>query len=157
MDSNKTLSSLKKLHIISNCTDKNLSELAKLAKHVKAPRGSDIISEDSETSDVFGVIAGRVDVQITVPGSSKKEIIATIREGEFFGEMILLGRGRRTASAVAKDDVELFVWDKQDLLKLFEGNTSIGYFMMFEIARVLADRLYSTNLHLRNTLSRMPD
>ena len=154
MEMKDKMAKLQQLKWLQNAPEAELLELARIATFQESSASTNLIAEDSESSEVFAVINGRIDVMIVVPGSPKPEIIATLGSGELFGELILLGRGRRSASARARDDVKLLVWKKNDLLNLFEKQRSIGYRLMHEIARVLAERLYSTNLALRNALSR---
>ena len=155
MDLGQKVKALKGLSWLRDAPASELDELARIATFQSAKASTHLIAEDAESNEVFAVLSGRIDVMIAVPGANKKEeIIATLSSGELFGELILLGRGRRSATAKARDNVELLIWNKKDLMSLFEKERSIGYRLMFEIARVLADRLYSTNLALRNALSR---
>ena len=144
---------IKYTDIFSALTDWELDQLAKTARITVADKGQSLIAENSSSSEVFLVLLGRVEVVITIPGAQASEVIATLGPGEMFGELVLLGRTRRSASAVAKEPVELIQWDKEDLLKMFKVNHHIGYVVMTQIARVLADRLYSTNMGLRTALA----
>lgn len=144
---------IKYSEMFSGLTDWELDQLAKDAHIVSAEKGQSLISENTSTHEVFLVTMGRVEVVITIPGTETNEVIATLGAGEMFGELVLLGRTRRSASAVAKEKVELIQWNKDDLLKLFKVNHHIGYEVMTQVARVLADRLYSTNMGLRTALA----
>jgi len=99
------------------------------------------------------IVEGRVDVSVAIPGSNSHEPIATLEDGEVVGEMILLGRERRSAQVTAKDAVKAIVWKREDMVGLFEKDNVIGFKVMRQLASLLADRLISTNLVLRNVLT----
>lgn len=139
--------------IFSGLTDWELDQLAKTAHIVNAEKGTSLISENAASTEVFLVLMGRVEVSITIPGTKSFEVIATLGAGELFGELVLLGRTRRSASAIAKETVELVQWHKEDMIQVFKANHRIGYEVMTQIAKVLAERLYSTNMGLRTALA----
>ena len=57
----------------------------------------------------------------------------------FFGEIGFLGKvQKRTASAIAETDCELFILSKRDFFKIAEDNPVIGYKMLLEIAYKLS-------------------
>ena len=144
---------VKSCNIFTALTDWELEQLASTARIMHVDKGALLITENTESREVFMVLQGRVEVAITVPGVQQKETIAIMQRGELFGELVLLGRNRRSASATSKEECELICWNRDDLLKLFKANHHIGYQVMTQIARVLADRLYSTNMGLRTALA----
>ena len=72
--------------------------------HVFAP-GETLIRAGDEGSSMFVVHNGRVEVQVSDNG--RPRTVATLTEGNFFGEMALFTGEPRTASVVAVDETEV--------------------------------------------------
>jgi CRP/FNR family cyclic AMP-dependent transcriptional regulator len=69
------------------------------------PRSEPILRAGAAGDDVVLVISGRV--RLVAYGADDREVMLAIRgPGELIGEMAALGAQRRTASAIALDDVE---------------------------------------------------
>ncbi len=61
------------------------------------------------------------EIELFVKDNAGQKIVLTIaRAGEIFGELALLDRGPRTATAIALADTELLELDREDLLLLFQ-------------------------------------
>ncbi len=95
-----------------------VSELASMLKARKVPRDAVIIREGDSGESMFFIAHGLVEV--VVPDGA-----ISLREGDFFGEIALLGKVRRTATVVAKKPCELLVLDATDLNKLMEQNPQV--------------------------------
>ena len=59
-----------------------------------------------------------------VPRSTAFRILATLEEGDFFGEAALLSGEPRNASVFALEDVELYVLGKADFQAVIEASAS---------------------------------
>ncbi len=126
--------------------------LYKIAKHVSYKRGEYIIQENEEGDEFFWIHSGRVDIEITsANGGSSKLHLNTIQEGDLLGEMVLLGKNRRTASARAVSDCELVAWDCAECFKVFNSDSHLGFRLMNNFAQILANRIHEMNLKMRNT------
>jgi CRP/FNR family transcriptional regulator, cyclic AMP receptor protein len=77
----------------------------------------DVIVTEGETGDDFFLIeAGRVALRVTTP-AGEVSTLSVLSAGQSFGEMALVGRHRRTATAVALEAVTTKVMSR----RLFEG------------------------------------
>lgn len=75
------------------------------ARRRNVPRSEVILRAGAAGDDVVLVLAGRV--RLVAYGADQREVMLAIRgPGELLGEMAALGAQRRTASAIAVDDVE---------------------------------------------------
>lgn len=123
-----------------------------LAQTLYFDAGHILIRESDIADTIYLIMEGRVDVHVSIPGSDESEVVAKLRAGEIVGELILLGRERRSAKVVTRDRLKVLCWKKKDLLSLFEKEQIIGYKIMTSLAAMLADRLIATNLAFRNVL-----
>lgn len=95
-----------------------VSELASMLKARKVPRDAVILRKGEKGESMFFIAHGQVEV--VVPDGSVR-----LREGDFFGEIAVLGRTRRTATVIARQPCELLVLDAADVLKLMEQNPQV--------------------------------
>ena len=80
--------------------------LVELVRRRAVPKSQFILRAGSAGDDVVLVLAGRV--KLITYGVDKREVVLAIRgPGELIGEMAALGGQRRTATAIAVDDVEV--------------------------------------------------
>ncbi len=126
--------------------------MASLSYYTKIPQDEYLIREDEKGVEIFLLLSGRASAEIKVTGKDEPETLAEFRQGDFFGEMILLGSYRRTASVKALDNLEVLIWPKDDLNRLFEQNTHIGYIVMRNFATSLSNRLLSADMEIHELL-----
>jgi small-conductance mechanosensitive channel/CRP-like cAMP-binding protein len=88
-----------------------VDRLARRLRHVVFGPGEVILRQGDPGDSLYLVRGGQVAVQIGVLGASKE--IATLGDGQFFGEMSLMTGESRTATVVAKTDVECYIVDKE--------------------------------------------
>lgn len=97
-----------------------ISEMASMLKARKVPRDAVIIRKGDEGESMFFIAEGRVEV--VVPSG---EVI--LKEGDFFGEMAVIGRMKRSATVIARQACELLVLDAGDLLRLMDQNPGVAH------------------------------
>lgn len=112
-------------------------ETAMLAKaavsHVFAP--SELVIRAGEPgSSMFVVHNGRVSVQITENG--RPRTVATLNEGDFFGEMALFTGEPRTASVVALEETEVLEIGHEAMKRVFETNPDL----VESLTHIIAER-----------------
>ncbi|HEV2913905.1 MAG TPA: mechanosensitive ion channel family protein [Pyrinomonadaceae bacterium] len=112
-------------------------ETAKLAEatvcHGFAP-GEMVIRAGAKGSSMFVVHRGRVDVQVADNG--RPRTVATLKEGDFFGEMALFTGEPRTADVVAKEETEVLEIGHLAMKLLFETNPAL----VESLSRTIAER-----------------
>lgn len=155
--SKDTKNSLASIMLFRGLELHSLNALSQLAVTVETAAGDTLLEESSQGSDVFAILSGRLDVALTMPGGTSSEPIATLKEGEIFGESVLLGRSRRIARVRAKDNAVSLRWDGHELQNYMISNPDVGYIVMRNLATIIHERLTSTNMLLRNTLNRIVD
>lgn len=104
--------------------------------HVFAP-GETLIRAGDEGSSMFVVHNGRVAVQ--VPDRAGPRTVATLTEGNFFGEMALFTGEPRTANVVAVDETEVLEIGHTAMKHLFDTNPGLAESISWTIAERQAD------------------
>ena len=130
-----------------------LSRILAISTPQTFARGETILKESDRGDTMLIILSGRVDITVSLIGSDRTEVIASLGDSEIVGEMILLGKQRRIANVIAKDDSTLLKWRSAELLSLFESDFQIGYAVMRNVAKQMAERLSAANQVLRNALT----
>jgi len=98
---------------------------------------------------MYIIVKGRIEIFITDPASPSEEsrdiFITQLLAGDFFGELSLVeDNGRRTATAIARDETTLIGFFKPDLVEILERGPSTGIKIVFRLAETLGRRLKET-------------
>jgi MFS family permease len=107
---------LRRLGIFRPLPVVRVEELARRASHVGFEAGTTIIRE-GESGDRFYVIADG-SVEVTEGGRFRRTEVV----GDCFGEIALLREVPRTATVVAKSDVDLLTLDREEFLAAITGD-----------------------------------
>ena len=86
--------------------------------------GETILRQGEPGDSLYVVRSGTVAVQIGA-GAGKKEL-ATLGPGQFFGEMSLMTGATRTATVVAKSDVDCYVVDKEAFQEIVQEKPELA-------------------------------
>ena len=100
-------------------------ELANVAGKLVLERfaaGSTVIRQGDEGDKFYIINQGTVDVLRDEGGGNRK--IATMQEGDFFGEIALLEDKPRNATIVAVDDLEVYTLDKKSFRDAIDSTAS---------------------------------
>ena len=85
-----------------------------LAKRRRYQRGQSIIQEGAPDQDIYLLRQGKVEVQTMQEGFIIE--LSVFEAGTVFGEVAATGQTRRTATVVAKGDVEVLVFPGPELV-----------------------------------------
>jgi CRP-like cAMP-binding protein len=111
------------------------SHMAALCQIEEYKSGSVIVQEGTEGETLYIVAKGTLEILI------KGQFIAYKKPGEFIGEVTLIQQGKRTATAVAKEDVVLLSLKRQDLYESFKNDVEFERNFYKGILDLVLDRL----------------
>ncbi|MBN1694933.1 cyclic nucleotide-binding domain-containing protein [candidate division WOR-3 bacterium] len=109
-------------------------------KHLRS--GEVLFKEGATGDEMYLIRSGKIRIMKDLEGT--KKTLAVIGEGEFFGEMALLDKRPRSASAIAETDAKLIIVDRNAFLSSVNKNPFIKY-----IIETLTTRLRKTNNMLK--------
>src|SRR5262245_19734611 len=104
------------------------------------PQGTVICYEGDEASDFYIIKSGEVEVLVNRSGN-QREVVAINGPSEWFGERALFSDRSRSATIIARTDVELWRLTKEK----FEGLIEENPWLILHFTQELSDRLYSRN------------
>jgi CRP-like cAMP-binding protein len=114
----------------------------------KFPKGTVLFREGDPGREMFVVQSGRVAISKRV--GEVEMLLATLGQGEFFGEMSILNNRPRSATASVAEEAQLLVIDPRTFEAMIRGNSEIAIRMI----KKLADRLQEANEQIENLLHR---
>lgn len=122
--------------LFSNLSDSSLITLSRSCNFLHAEKGQFIFFQ-SDPSERFYIVHSGL-ISIVLESSDGREMfINEIRPGDFFGELGLLTKKARSASAVARIDSELLVFPRQAFLVILEAEPLLARRML----EITANRL----------------
>jgi CRP-like cAMP-binding protein len=152
------LRQLKQADVFYDLDTEQLEKIQAICTQVTLEKGTVIFEENSPGDKMYVVIRGAVDVQVDpktlgLETDTGPTTIATLRQGQTFGELVLVDQGLRSASAqVATHTARLFVIKRNDLISLCEKDYKLGYLIMRNIAAEMAFKIRGTDLIVREQL-----
>jgi len=114
------------------------------------PGGSVIINEgDVDGGALFVICQGAVTIaKVIDTESGRAKALATIRSGEFFGEMSLFDRAPRSATVICQEEAWLIKISADTFHQLVETDTILSAALLSAVIQVMTARLRRTNMEL---------
>jgi len=101
--------------------------------------GCIIFEENSIGKEMYIIISGKV--KIVKEKGTVETILATLEEGEFFGEMSLFDNNPRSATVKAIGNIKLLEINQKDFLKRISNDPSLA----FRILEKMSQRIRQTD------------
>jgi SulP family sulfate permease len=110
--------------------------------------GEKIFAQGDVGDEIFFIRRGTVRIVLRL-ADGKEYHLATITQGDFFGDMAFLDRGVRSADAVAAAPTDLFVLSRERFDEVTEEHPRLGRQLFAGLARSLAIRLRHADGEIR--------
>lgn len=114
----------------------------KFGQHVDA--GKVIFREGEDGEQMYIIQQGKVKVSRDLEG--KEQILAILSKGDFFGEMAIVNKVKRTATVTALEPTRLLAFNQKGFLNMITKNARIALNVIDKLCR----RLQHANLHIRH-------
>ncbi len=121
-----------------------VSRLSTLFETVSFSDGDTIVKTGERDARLYVLLSGRA----RVFSGSPAEEVGSVREGELLGEVSLLRKTPRTATAIAEGSVEAAAVHHKDLNLLLEQRSDIGLVIFRNLATGLSNKLSRTDAFL---------
>jgi CRP/FNR family cyclic AMP-dependent transcriptional regulator len=112
-------------------------------------KAGDIVCKEGDHGDTMYIIQ-QGKVKITKHIAGKEHILAVLEKGDFFGEMALVTRVKRTATVTTLTTVEVLEFDRSGFIDLIKKNAQIALNIIDKLCR----RLHNANLKLQHLVPR---
>ncbi len=155
IDTKEYLSFFKKVLLFKNLSDSQIQKVIAGMQISEVQPGKNITKEGSGEDTLFILVEGEVEItkQLVIPvvappddRMEKSLVVLTEKQYPFFGEMALFtDKPERSATVKARLKCKLAVFDKKDLLNVFDNDADIGSKIYKNIAAELVERLKKAN------------
>jgi len=140
------IKTLRRVELFSQLNDAELRGLAERLRYSPFARGNIITKQGDERSHwLYIIINGEAEVYVDLP-NGKRRTVRILGRGNFFGEMGLLTGAPRSASVVAKSDVECYRIDKEVMEEILHSRPGIAE----EISHILVALRAELDVALQN-------
>ncbi len=135
---------LRDLEIFKGLGDGELRKVARLFTQKLFRPGERVFGKDAAGHEAYVVMRGQVDILLEENTAS----IASLGQGQVFGELSFLDGGKRGALAIAKQASIVLVMQRPQFFELIQREPNLGLAVMRNIALELTVRLRRTNAAL---------
>jgi CRP-like cAMP-binding protein len=110
---------LRSVPLFAGLSKRDLERLGAIADEIDLPEGRALIKEGGRGSEFFALVEGSVKV------AKNGRRVATLRDGDFFGEIALVTDTPRTSTVTAETPVRVLVLTKRDFQRLLREQPQI--------------------------------
>jgi CRP/FNR family transcriptional regulator, cyclic AMP receptor protein len=135
------------VELFEHVSDDDRARLAEFIDIARLTAGETLFRAGEPGESLYVVRSGEVELFIR-DTAGQKIALAIAGAGEVFGELALLDRGPRTATAIALTDCELLELDRDDLLLLFQKSPNAALRLLAAMSHMTrkADELLRTRV-----------
>ncbi len=139
---------LKKFSIMHGLSDEELLRVARITVQRAVTADEVIFREDDLTEGIYFIHSGSVRIFKTTPFG--EQALASLGDGEFFGEMDFIDSLRCSADAIANQDSLLFSMSKIKLEDIFISQKHIAVQFYWNFWKTLSQRIRQANELLKS-------
>ena len=122
---------LKSVGMFSDISGEDISRLIQISREVDMPADTQVFKAGDEGHELFIILSGEINIH------KDGHNLATLKRGDFLGEMALLDNEPRSADATTVSDCKLLSIGQQDFFDVLSGRPEI----LRAILRLLSGRL----------------
>ena len=155
IDTNEYLSFFKKVLFFKHLSETQIKKVMAGMQIAEVQAGKIITKEGAREDTLFILVEGEVEIlkKLVIPivaapddRMEKSLVVLTEKQFPFFGEMALfLDKPERSATVKARKKCKLAMFEKKDLLNVFDNDADIGSKIYKNIAAELVERLKKAN------------
>ena len=121
---------LQRVPLFADLDESEVGQIARLFKERRFHAGETVIQEGSGGAAFYVIDSG--EATVSVSGVER----ATMKTGDYFGEIALIDEGTRTATITATSDLVCFGVTFWDFRPLVEQNGVIGWKLLQSLAKI---------------------
>lgn len=149
-DQSMEVLALKQVPVFAGLDDKELGDIERVVHHRTYKPEEYVFRKNAPGEGLYIILQGKVDI-LTETDTGKPNLVASLTEGDFFGDLSLLDQEPRSANAVARDHSKLLGFFRPDLTSILKRKPNLGVKILFNVAKVIGERLRKTNELLEAT------
>jgi CRP-like cAMP-binding protein/small-conductance mechanosensitive channel len=140
------MKTLRRVELFAQMTNEELAALAERLKFSQFAKGEAISKQGATAHWLYIVVSGQAEVYMELPGGERR-VLRNLERGSFFGEMGLMTGAPRSATVMAKTDVECYRVDKEMFEEILRARPAIAE----EMSQVMAARKAEQDVAMHTT------
>jgi len=136
------VSVLKGMPLFKHLTYKEVIRVLNLTQVMQVAAGETIFKERTPGEELFVILSGRVRLH------KEGLLLASLGKGAHFGEMVLVDRAMRSATAEAEEDTRLLSLRRRDFYEILRKESPLAVKLLWSFVQVLTERLRKTTAEL---------
>jgi CRP-like cAMP-binding protein/small-conductance mechanosensitive channel len=134
-EAQQRVKTLRRVELFARMTDDELAALAERLKYAQFAKGNIISKQGAIAHWLYIIINGEAEVYLEMPGGERSSV-NVLSKGDFFGEMGMMTGAPRSASVIARTDVECYRLDKEAFAGIMQARPGLAE----EITHILVER-----------------
>ena len=131
---------IRRVPLFAMLTSAEADALAANVTKARIKRGSHVVEQGKNSNALFLILAGQAHVVMT-DSRAREVIVATLKAGDYIGEMSLIDNAAHSATVVADTQMDVLVLGREDFTRCVGENAAIASAVM----RGLVQRLRSAD------------
>ncbi len=127
---------IRRVPLFSMLTPLQAESLAESVSKRRFKRGETLVQQGNTSNALYIVLAGRTRVVMT-DNKGREVILATMRAGDYVGEMSLIDGEPHSATVLADQQVDALVLGRDDFLRCLSENSAMSFVVMRELVQRL--------------------
>lgn len=142
---------LRRVKILGEMSDQEIGRFAQFMEVENAQQFHTVVKQGERGDAMFCILDGEVRVRQMISG--KETVLATLRAGEFFGDISLFDHGPRSADVVANLQSTLLKISVEKFKGLTKEVPELATPFLTAVCKTLVARIRADNKRLRDSIS----
>ncbi|AGC45602.1 Crp/Fnr family transcriptional regulator [Myxococcus stipitatus DSM 14675] len=127
---------LSEISLFEHLDSEALESLSSLLRPCRFGRGEVVFLQGDVGTALYVIRRGEVAIRLSSP-EGKEVILSLLARGDFFGELALLDGEPRSTDAVAREDSELLILQRDDFRRYVEARPSVATALLATLSRMV--------------------
>ncbi|MDZ7921032.1 Crp/Fnr family transcriptional regulator [Rhodoferax sp.] len=120
---------IRRVPLFAMLTSAQVDSLAANVAKERFKRGANVVEQGKTSNALFLILAGRAHVVMT-DSKAREVIVATLKAGDYIGEMSLIDNEAHSATVVADTQMDVLVLGRDDFARCVSENAAIASAVM---------------------------
>lgn len=130
---------LRRVDLFQYCTYRELMSICQIAQQRSVAKGTKIFREGDVGREAWFIQSGTVGIQ------KNNTQLALLRPGDYFGELSFFDSPHRSADAIALEDGQFLVIDRNSFLQLMKQDSDLAAKLMWQLLQKLTRLVRASN------------
>lgn len=130
---------LRRVPLFSMLGEEDLQKLSRSSVKSRVKRGDRILQQGAQAHALCIILSGRARVLMTDTGSGREVILATLGQGDYFGEMSLIDNDPPSATVEAETQLDLLELERAEFARTLSESAPMALGIMRGLVQRLRD------------------